>query len=121
MYTENAEPGILTSKWDFAYDGDGVHTSQPFTPYDENGLPQTPVVTRYYFDGALETSGSSIKKYYSFAGQTIAMKYSSGFKYFLSDHLGSVSLVLDANSTILEQQRYLPFGGVRTYLPTPKY
>jgi hypothetical protein len=54
---------------------------------------------------------------YSFAGQTIAMKDSSGFKYFLSDHLGSVSLVLDSNGTILEQQRYLPFGAPRTMPP----
>lgn len=40
-----------------------------------------------------------------------------GFKYFLSDHLGSVSLVLDSNGTILEQQRYLPFGVPRTMPP----
>jgi RHS repeat-associated protein len=37
------------------------------------------------------------------------------FKYFLSDHLGSVSLVLDANGGILEQQRYLPGTGLMDY------
>jgi len=41
----------------------------------------------------------------------------SGFKYFLSDHLGSVSLVLGSDGTILEQQRYLPFGAPRTMPP----
>ncbi len=45
------------------------------------------------------------------------MKDSSGFKYFLNDHLGSVSLVLDSNGGILEQQRYLPFGQPRTMAP----
>ena len=40
------------------------------------------------------------------------------FKYFLSDHLGSISLVLDNDSNaILQQQRYLPFGQPRTMPP----
>jgi hypothetical protein len=43
----------------------------------------------------------------------VAMKDSQGFKYFLSDHLGSTSVVLDTNGGILEQQRYLPFGAPR--------
>jgi RHS repeat-associated core domain len=62
-----------------------------------------------------------VKKYYSFAGQTVAMKdadfATDGFKYFLSDHLGSTSLVLKADGTILQQQRYLPFGQPRTMPP----
>src|SRR5919109_3203355 len=45
------------------------------------------------------------------------MKDSGGFKYFLSDHIGSVSVVLSATGTILEQQRYLPFGGARAMPP----
>lgn len=47
------------------------------------------------------------------------MKDADGFKYFLSDHLGSTSVVLDASGGILEQQRYLPFGGARTDLASP--
>jgi RHS repeat-associated protein len=66
-----------------------------------------------------------VKKYYSFAGQTVAMKEGTTFKYFLSDHpstllrtsLGSTSLVLSATGTILEQQRYLPFGQPRSMAP----
>jgi RHS repeat-associated protein len=62
-----------------------------------------------------------VKKYYAFAGQTVAMKdadfATNGFKYFLSDHLGSVSLVLSSTGTILEQQRYLPFGQPRAMSP----
>jgi RHS repeat-associated protein len=64
-----------------------------------------------------------VKKYYSFARQIIAMKDSDGLKYFISDHLGSISLVLkpdgpDADTEIdIEQQRYLPFGAPRTKSP----
>jgi RHS repeat-associated protein len=33
--------------------------------------------------------------------------------YFLTDHLGSVVGIIDANGTLTSQQRYLPFGEVR--------
>ena len=39
--------------------------------------------------------------------------------YFLTDQLGSVDVVLDNAGTVLSQQRYLPFGGVRTDVPSP--
>ncbi len=112
-------PGAYTAKWDFTYDGDGVRTGQSYTPYTD-GQPGTVVITRYFFGGAYETTGNTWKKYYSFGGATL-MRDADGFKYFLSDHLGSVSVVLSATGTVLEQQRYLPFGGVRTDLPSPNY
>ncbi|KAF0107836.1 MAG: Nematicidal protein 2 [Anaerolineaceae bacterium] len=34
--------------------------------------------------------------------------------YFLTDHLGSVVAITNASGVLLEQQRYLPFGQVRT-------
>jgi hypothetical protein len=34
--------------------------------------------------------------------------------YFLTDHLGSVVAVANASGTLVSQQRYLPFGQVRT-------
>ena len=39
---------------------------------------------------------TSVKKYYSIAGQMVAMKTGAEVKYFLQDHLGSVVAVLDA-------------------------
>jgi RHS repeat-associated protein len=42
----------------------------------------------------------------------------TGLKYFLTDHLGSVVAVTDAGGSLLSQQRYLPFGGVRTDVGT---
>ncbi|MBN2115754.1 MAG: hypothetical protein JW730_04245 [Anaerolineales bacterium] len=110
-----AEPGNLTDKWDFTYDGDGVRTGQSYTPYTD-GQPGTAEITRYYFGGAYETTGSAWKKYYSFGGATL-MRDATGFKYFLSDHLGSTSVVLSDTGAILEQQRYLPFGQARVMPP----
>ena len=45
------------------------------------------------------------------------MNEGTTFKYFLSDHLGSTSLVLSNTGSILEQQRYLPFGQPRAMSP----
>ncbi len=108
-------PGTYAAKWDFTYDGDGTRTGQAYTAYI-NGTGQPPVITRYYFGGAYETTGSTWKKYYSFGGATL-MRDADGFKYFLSDQLGSVSVVLSATGTVLEQQRYLPFGQARVMPP----
>jgi len=99
--------------WNFAYDGDGVRTMTSTNLYDGiTPLPAT--VTSYYFGGAYEMTGTSVKKYYSFAGQTIAMRDSAGINYFLTDHLGSIIAVTDSAGTLINQQRYLPFGGERT-------
>jgi RHS repeat-associated protein len=38
----------------------------------------------------------------------------SGLKFLLTDHLGSVVAVTDSTGTLLSEQRYLPFGEVRT-------
>ena len=46
------------------------------------------------------------------------MEDGSGLKYFLSDQQGSTVAVTDAHGTLFSEQRYLPFGGLRT-LPGP--
>ncbi|MEW6405683.1 MAG: hypothetical protein AB1649_28155 [Chloroflexota bacterium] len=77
-------------------------------------------LTTYYFGGAYEVSGDIIRKYYSFAGQTIAVRTWNveletwDLSYFLTDHLGSIVAVTDASGTLTSQQRYLPFGEVRS-------
>ena len=98
--------------WSFSYDGDGTRTAQLYTPYS-GGVAGTPVVSAYFFGGALEVTDGAVKKYYSLAGQSIAMRDSTGLQYFLTDHLGSVLAVLSASGTSTSQQRYLPFGQVR--------
>jgi RHS repeat-associated protein len=107
-----ASPGNYVTKWDFAYDGDGTLAATLTTPYS-SGVPQTAVLTAYYFGGAYEVTGSNVKKYYSFQGQSI-LRDSNGLQYLLSDHLGSTVSITDDNGTLTSEQRYLPFGGVRT-------
>ena len=97
---------------------------QIYTVWNQNN-PQTiqsTLTTRYFtstslsagFNGAYETaSDGTWKKYFTFAGQTIAMKDANGLKYFLTDHLGSISAVLNSSGNVLSQQRYLPFGEIR--------
>ena len=82
-------------------------------------LGATLTSTKAYFMGGLyevthiDGATDSVRKYYSFAGQTVAMDDGTGLQYLLTDHLGSVVAVTDANGTLTSQQRYLPFGEVR--------
>ena len=62
-------------------------------------------------------TSTSVQKYYSIAGQMVATDDGSGLKYLMTDHLGSVVAVVSAR-TLVSEQRYLPFGGLRsTSLP----
>jgi hypothetical protein len=86
--------------------------------------------------GSILVSAPTTLKYYSFAGAAVAMTTcTSGtcaaLSYLITDHLGSVDAVTDANGALVSEQsfdfahlylrywrrqdrRYLPFGGVRT-------
>jgi RHS repeat-associated protein len=130
-----ATPGSYASKWDFGYDGDGNRVSTLLTTY-ANGQVQSTELTVYYtstglsagFGGAYETqSDGTIRKYYSFAGQTIAvfnLTPDTGtpdtLSYFLTDHLGSIVAITDSSGTLTSQQRYLPFGQVRADITGPQ-
>ncbi len=91
--------------------GDGIRVSQAYK------VGTTVNTTHYYFGGAYETTDnpSTTKRNYtipgegSFAGQTLEMDDGSGLKYTLSDHLSSMSVVLDdsgTQGTQLNEQRY---------------
>ena len=111
----------ITTQWNFSYDGDGNRVAQAYVPYS-SGNPGTPVFTEYFMGGAYEVSGSSVKKYYSIAGMTIAMNDwcgANGLKYLLTDQLGSVVAITNSTGTLISQQRYLPFGQVRTDVASP--
>jgi hypothetical protein len=110
------ENGTILAGWAFTYDGDGNRVKQVYTD-------GTSTLTSYYFAGEsyeVQVKGEETvtKVYYAFGGQTVAMRTiiesSTTLVYFLTDHLGSVVAVLDADGAVLSQQRYLPFGQVRT-------
>ncbi len=69
--------------------------------------------------GQYEVKDGATKKYYSIAGMTVAMQDASGLQYLLTDHLGSTVAVTDSTGTLTSQQRYLPFGGVRSIPNSP--
>ena len=91
----------------YVYDSDGVRVGQ-----NVNG-----VLTYYFMGGAYEVTVNggvtSIRKYYSIAGQMVAMDDGSSLQYFLTDHLGSMVGVVSAGGTLLSEQRYLPSGETR--------
>jgi hypothetical protein len=83
-------------------------------------------LTTYYFFGSayeVQNDGTTetIRTYYTFAGMSIAMSEripgtpdTVTLSYFLTDHLGSIVAVTDDSGALLSEQRYLPFGQVRT-------
>jgi RHS repeat-associated protein len=87
-------------------------------------LPAKEAVTRaLQADGSILISDTVTRKYYAFGGQNVAMvecnsQGCGGLNYFLTDHLGSVVAVVNASGGLVSQQRYLPFGEVRTDVGT---
>jgi hypothetical protein len=83
--------------------------------FDQSGVVQA--------DLSILIPATTTRKYYSIAGQPVAMTTCTGgtcagLSYFLTDHLGSVVAVLNSTGTILSEQRYLPFGQVRSDVGT---
>jgi len=127
----------LLATWNFFNDGDGNRVRQE---YFEGAFGQnvTVKVTNYYAggtyeldqagvvqaNGSISIAGTITRKYYAFAGQTVAMVEcspqgcGSGLRYFLTDHLGSVAAVVNASGGLISQQRYYPYGGVRSDVGT---
>ncbi|MCW5874154.1 MAG: hypothetical protein KIS88_05860 [Anaerolineales bacterium] len=97
-----------TDTWTFTYDGDGRRVRQ---------VGPTGEVTHYVGGGIFEVrdalGDTEFIKYYGIAGQRVAMQDDGGIKYLLTDHLGSVSAVLDDTGAMLSQQRYTPYGETR--------
>ena len=85
------------------YDGDGQRAKK-------EGLDST----TYYFSDVFEKIADA-EVCYVFAGNLrVAMvKNYSEVVYFHKDHLGSTSAISDPDGNIVEETRYMPFGGTR--------
>ncbi|HUI87939.1 MAG TPA: RHS repeat-associated core domain-containing protein [Anaerolineales bacterium] len=69
--------------------------------------------------GLHEVTGTIARKYYSIASMTIAVNDGTGLTYLLTDQLGSVVAVANSDGSLASQQRYMPFGQVRTDVTSP--
>ncbi len=115
----DCETGTVVESWSFIYDGDGTRVGE----LHWNGTSTT---AKYYFAGGLyevsdadyDGSADATVKYYSIAGQSVAMDDGSGLQFLLRDHLGSVVGMTSNTGTLISEQRYLPFGAVRTDVGT---
>jgi RHS repeat-associated protein len=54
-----------------------------------------------------------VTKYYYAGAQRIAMRKGTDLYYLIGDHLGSTSIVTDANGTVVSEMRYKAWGEVR--------
>jgi RHS repeat-associated protein len=106
--TPTAPPAFQSAS--FVYDGDGKRVKSTF-----NGTSTT------YFAGThFEVTGSTVTKYYYGGSQRIAMRTGGVLKFILGDHLGSTSLVTDANGENGIETRYKAWGEMRYASgPTP--
>ena len=59
------------------------------------------------YDGEVETS------YYYFGGQRVAMRKNDVVQYIVGDHLGTTSVVLNADGTLASEARHYPYGQER--------
>ena len=108
-----ASQGSATLRWTNTYDGGGVRVQQDYW----NGSITT--TTLYFMRGMYEIqdSGGGGEKtlvYYNIGSFMVAMDDGTDLVYFASDNLSSASLVMDDSGTLLSENRYMPFGEVRT-------
>ncbi|MBL8092368.1 MAG: RHS repeat-associated core domain-containing protein, partial [Anaerolineales bacterium] len=90
----------------FTYDGDGRRVKSVLT----NNIGST---TTYFVGTHYEVTNGIITKYYFAGSQRIAMRKNGVLNYILGDHLGSTSLVADANGAVINQTKYKAWGETR--------
>lgn len=111
----------------FTWDADGL---KGFTDkegatssyvYDANGerlLRKEPTGSTLYLDGteiflpAGSTTATSTR-YYTHAGQTVALRTAAGVQFLADDHQGTATVQISATDLSFTKRRSLPFGGPR--------
>jgi len=107
----------------FEYDGEGRRVKKTvsvlkLTKGTKISIdPKITSTTLYVDDSYQVVNGKTVK--YLFAGtMRIAEIRNGALHYYHKDHLGSSSVLTDANGNRIESAEYLPFGGIREYAGT---
>jgi len=90
----------------FSYYGDGARVKSVTST--TQGSSTTYFVNNYY-----EVTDGVITKYYYAGNQRIAMRKNGTLTFILGDHLGSTSIVTDANGVVVSDTKYKAWGDVR--------
>ncbi|MBP7963696.1 MAG: hypothetical protein KBG20_09435 [Caldilineaceae bacterium] len=83
----------------YTYDADGNRIKEVA------GTKTTRTFFPFYVEEKVGTT-TTVIKYYTFNGMTIAMRRGNDLRYLHSDHLGSNSLVTNADGTVHSSQNY---------------
>jgi RHS repeat-associated protein len=97
-----------TDTWTFVYDCDGNRVKQ-VNPDGKISL----FLGRGIYSIEDAAGSGEVTKYYSVAGQRVAMRKGTTLSYLLTDHLGSVDAVVSTSGALVSEQRYEPFGAER--------
>ncbi len=90
--------------------------------YDDAGIRVKKVsgsTTTYYPFPHYEVSGSTITKYYFFAGQRVAMKVNGTLYYLHGDHLSSTAYASTSSGSQQSGQAYYAYGRTRFVTGAP--
>ena len=111
-YTYDAENRISsTSGSTYTYDGDGQRVEKSNS--GTGTLYWTGAKGEVLTESDSAGDASSMVDYIFFNGQRVA-RVDSAVHYYFSDHLGSTSVITDANGVIQKESDYYPYGGEMT-------
>ncbi|WP_285390640.1 polymorphic toxin-type HINT domain-containing protein [Streptomyces sp. RKAG337] len=100
-------------------EADGTETSYLYDTDGSRVLRRDASATTVYLPGLelrLPTGGNTVEatRYYSFAGESIAVRQNNGDLSFLaSDHQGTSSLAINSTTGVVSQRRFDPYGANR--------
>ncbi|MBL8092343.1 MAG: RHS repeat-associated core domain-containing protein, partial [Anaerolineales bacterium] len=69
--------------------------------------------TTYFVGNYYQVENGLVTKYYYAGSQRVAMRKNGTLNFILGDHLGSTSLVTDANGTVINETKYKAWGEAR--------
>jgi hypothetical protein len=106
---EANEAGAAESftSYSYVYDGDGARAIEVISTTQLI----TTVFIGNYFEYTISNTQAITKSYYYAGGTRVAMRDGGELYFLLSDHLGSTSLTVEDDETmVFAEQRYSPWG-----------